>query len=412
MENVSPRKLIAVVAIVSVAVSVISSIAAVSLFSGLRPAEVVGRVTQTASGGLAVGQNVTGRVKSGDEPIVAIVKQSSSSVVSIVASKDVPVIEKYYVDPFGGDPFFNQFFGGDPGLQIPQYRQKGTTKQEVSAGTGFIVSADGLILTNKHVVADTAADYTVFLNDGTKISAKVLARDPVQDLAVVKIEKTGLTPLPLGSSADLAIGQTAIIIGNALGEFSNTVSVGIVSGLHRSITASGGGSSEELQELIQTDAAINPGNSGGPMLDLQGNAIGISVAMAQGAENIGFAIPIDKAKRDIESVKATGRIIYPFLGVRYVMVTKDIQAQEKLPVDYGALVSGDANDPAVTAGSPAGKAGVKSGDIILQFNGERVDTDHTLASLIQKYKVGDEVAMQIRRGDTTMSLKAVLIERK
>lgn len=333
-----------------------------------------------------------------DELIVKAVEDASPAVVSIVASKDVPVIERYYVDPFGNDPFFQQFFGGGSGLQVPQYRQKGTQKQDVSSGTGFIVSSDGLILTNKHVVADTEAEFTVLMNDGRKKPAKVLARDTAQDLAVLKIEGQNLPAVRFGDSSQVKIGQAVIAIGNALGQFRNTVSVGVISGLERSITAgSGGGESESLQELIQTDAAINPGNSGGPLLNIAGEVIGIDTAMATGAENIGFALPINSAKRDVASVKAHGKILYPFLGVRYILITKEIAEKEKLGRDYGARIMKSDTEAAVVAGSPADKAGLKDGDIILQLNNERIDPSHTLASLTQKYQVGDEITLRIFR---------------
>ena len=347
-----------------------------------------------------------------DELVVKAVEEVSPAVVSIVASKDVPVIERYYVDPFGSDPFFQQFFGDGSGFQVPQYRQKGTQKQDVSSGTGFIVSSDGLVLTNKHVVADTAAEFTVLMNDGRQKPARVLARDTAQDLAVLKIEGQNLPVARFGDSSQVKIGQAVIAIGNALGQFRNTVSVGIISGLERSIVAGGGGESEVLQELIQTDAAINPGNSGGPLLNIYGEVIGINTAMATGAENIAFTIPINNAKRDVASVKAHGKILYPFLGIRYTLVTKDIADKQKLGRDYGALVGKSDTDPAVVVGSPADKAGIKEGDIILQINGERIDPDHALASLIQKYQVGDEIALKVFRDGKESDINVKLEERK
>lgn len=347
-----------------------------------------------------------------EELVVQVVERASPAVVSVVATKDVPVIEQFFVDPFGSDPFFRQFFGDDT-FRIPQFRQRGTQKQQVSAGTGFFVSSDGLILTNKHVVEDRDAEYTVFMNDGKKKQAKVLARDPVQDIAILKVEGGNYPTLPFGDSAKIKIGQSVIAIGNALGEFRNTVSVGIISGLHRTVVARGAtGGPESLQELIQTDAAINPGNSGGPLLDLRGAVIGMNTAMAQGAENIGFTIPINSAKRGIESVRKLGKIVYPFLGVRYALVNKDIAETQKLGRDYGALVVKGESDPAITSGSPAEKAGIKEGDIILEFGGERVDTDHTLASLIQKHQVDEEVTIKVFRSGQEITLKVKLEERK
>ncbi|MFY9462584.1 MAG: trypsin-like peptidase domain-containing protein, partial [Candidatus Sungiibacteriota bacterium] len=319
----------------------------------------------------------------------------------------------YYVDPFGGDPFFQQFFGGGSGLQVPQYRQKGTQRQEVSSGTGFIVSSDGLILTNKHVVADTEAEFTVLMNDGRKKPAKVLARDTMQDLAVLKIEGQNLPMVRFGDSSQVKIGQAVIAIGNALGQFRNTVSVGVISGLERSLVAgSGGGESETLQELIQTDAAINPGNSGGPLLNIDGEVIGINTAIAAGAENIGFALPINSAKRDVASVKVHGKILYPFLGVRYVLITKEMADKEKLARDYGARIMKSDTESAVAAGSPADKAGLKDGDIILKINGDRIDPSHTLASLIQKYQVGDEITLKVFREGKELDVKVKLEEKK
>jgi len=411
MDNLSPRKFIAAVIIVSAVTSSAVSLAIISALVGLRPGEAVRRITPGAGAPseAARDREIAERVLRQDELVVAVVKRVSPAVVSIVATKNVPVVERFFVNPFGDDPFFREFFGD---FGVPQFRERGTERQEVGAGTGFVISADGLILTNKHVVADGGADYTVFLNDGAKIPAKILARDPVQDLAVLKIERSGLSAVALGDSSAIAIGQTVIAIGNALGEFSNTVSVGVISGLQRSVIAAGGGGPEELQELIQTDAAINPGNSGGPLLNLAGEVIGINVAMASGAENIGFAIPINKAKRDIESVRSTGRISYPFLGIRYVLVTKEVQAERGLPVDFGALVIGGQGEPGVVKGSPADKAGLREGDIIREFNGERIEPTRTLASLISKYKVGDTVTLNIQRGAETFTVSAELEERK
>lgn len=412
MDNFRPRQLIAAVVVISAATSFLVSLLAFGFLSGEKPSQVAERIIERPQTAAPGPKEISERVLRPDELVISVVKRVSPSVVSIVASKDVPVVEQFFVNPFKGDPFFEQFFG-DGGIGIPQFRQKGTKKQEIGAGTGFIVSSDGLILTNKHVVADAGAEYTVFLNDGAKIPARVLARDPGQDLAVLKIDKSGLAAVNLGDSSQVQIGQSVIAIGNALGEFRNTVSVGVVSGLQRSIIASGGAAGpEELQELIQTDAAINPGNSGGPLLNLRGEVIAINVAMAQGAENVGFAYPINKAKRDIESVKATGRIIYPFLGIRYVVITKELQAERKLTADYGALIAGDANEPAVVRGSPADKAGLKAGDIILEFNGEKIEPLRTLASLIQKYQVGDRVTLKVLRGSQTLNLSATLEERK
>ncbi|TSC96892.1 MAG: hypothetical protein Athens071426_392 [Parcubacteria group bacterium Athens0714_26] len=347
-----------------------------------------------------------------EEAIISAVEQASPSVVSIVISKYLPVIEQCPANPFGDlPPEFQEFFGG--GFQFSVPCQKGAELKEVGGGSGFIISADGLILTNKHVVADEKAQYTVLTNDGKKYTAKVLARDPVQDLAVVKIEAAGLKTLKLGNSDAIKLGQTAIAIGNALGEFRNTVSVGVISGLARNITASDqSGKSEILEGLIQTDAAINPGNSGGPLLNLKGEVIGVNTAVASGAQNIGFTIPINKAKRDIISVQQSGRISVAYLGVRYVSVDDSIAEKEKLLVKRGALLRGNQDGPAVMKDSPAFKAGLEAKDVILEIDGRKIDENNSLSSLIQNYQVGDKIKLKILRGDKEIEAGVTLEERK
>ncbi|MBI2450892.1 MAG: trypsin-like peptidase domain-containing protein [Parcubacteria group bacterium] len=346
-----------------------------------------------------------------EEAIIKVVEDSTNSVVSVIGSKDLPVLEQFFSSPFGNDPFFQQFFQE---FQTPQYRQKGLKKQDVSSGTGFFISSDGLVLTNKHVVEDEEASYRIITNSGENLEAKVLARDPIQDLAVLKVGKNGFKPLNLGDSGKIKIGQSVIAIGNALGEFSNTVSSGIVSGLRRSLTASSAAGIEQLEELIQTDAAINPGNSGGPLLNLKGEVIGINTAMARGAENIGFAIPINKAKKDLEDVKTKGKISYPFLGVRYIILNADIAKKNNLAVDYGALIQRGENqeDLAVVPGSPADQAGILENDIILEMDKIKIDKDNSLAKLISQKQVGDEVALKILRKGKEIILKTILKERK
>ena len=347
-----------------------------------------------------------------EQAVVAAVKKASPAVVSITVSKNVPIIEQCPYTPFSDlPPEFQQFFG-DQLPQLYQQCEKGTKMQEVGGGSGFIISADGLVLTNKHVVLDAKASYTVFTNDGKKYAAKVLARDPVQDLAVVKIDAVNLPTVELGNSDSIELGQTAIAIGNSLGEYRNTVSVGVVSGLSRTVSASGGGGfSETIQGVVQTDAAINPGNSGGPLLNLRGQVIAINTAIASGAQNIGFAIPINRAKRDINSVKASGEIQTPFIGVRYILVTPEIAKSQKLSAEYGALVRGSDDGPAVTPDSPAAKAGIQAEDIILELNGKKVDREHPLSDLISQFGVGDTVTLKIQRGAQEMTISVTLAKR-
>lgn len=345
--------------------------------------------------------------------VIDAVKKSTPAVVSIIISEQVPIVEQCPYNPFGDlSPEFQQLFGNTPDMTEPCNSGQ-TQLQEVGGGSGFIISSNGLILTNKHVVSDTNASYTVITNDGTKYDATVLARDPAQDLAVVKINATGLPTISLGDSDGLELGQTAIAIGNALGQYSNTVSVGVVSGLERTVTASDeqSGQEETIQGVIQTDAAINPGNSGGPLLNLQGQVIGIDTAIAEEAQSVGFAIPINRAKHDIASVEATGNIESPFLGVRYLVVTADIAKQQDLATSTGALVRGDSSGPAIELGSPAAKAGIQAEDIITQVNNQPIDADHVLSDVIDEYGVGDTVTLTIDRGGKIMTLQVTLGKR-
>ncbi|MGB9763501.1 MAG: S1C family serine protease [Minisyncoccia bacterium] len=331
--------------------------------------------------------------------VVSIVEKTNPAVVSIVITKNVPLIEQYYerFNPFGDD-FWNQFFGDNFGFVIPQFRQKGFKKEEIGGGTGFFISSDGLIVTNKHVVKDNNAEYTVLTNDGKKYDAKVLAKDSILDIAILKIKGNNFPYLTLGDSSKLKLGQTVIAIGNALGEFRNSVSVGVISGLSRTIKAHDyTGNVESLDEVIQTDAAINPGNSGGPLLDLNGKVIGINVAMESGAENIAFALPINTLKPIIESVKQYGEIIRPYLGIRYVVIDDNLKQKNHLPVNYGVLVlrGNNSDELAVIPGSPADKAGIQENDIILEIDGKKLTPDQSLAQIISQKKVGDIVKLKI-----------------
>ena len=346
-----------------------------------------------------------------------VVERANPAVVSIIVTKDIPKMEQYYenYDPFGNNEFFRQFFGDSFDFQVPQYRQNGTEKQEIGAGSGFIVRADGLIVTNKHVVSDESAAYTVLTNDGQKYEATVLARDPVNDIALLKINKDGLPVVKLGDSDSLKVGQTVIAIGNALGEYRNTVSKGVVSGLKRDITAGGAiGQAEQLSGVIQTDAAINPGNSGGPLLNLKGEAIGVTVAIVQGSQNIAFSLPINDVRKVIDSVEKYGKILRPWIGVRYVMVNKELKDKNQLPVDYGVLVvRGETNtDLAVVPGSPADKAGIVENDIVLEIDGKKLEGDYTLSKAIANYNVGDKLKVKIYHKGEEKTLEITLEERK
>nr|MBD3359325.1 trypsin-like serine protease [Candidatus Buchananbacteria bacterium] len=344
---------------------------------------------------------------------IEVVKTASPSVVSIIVSKELkdiysstgPLDDHFNLGPFG-------FRFEQPQPQLPE---NGEQKQEIGGGTGFIISEDGLILTNKHVVIDEEADYTILTNEGEKFEAEVLARDPINDLAVIKIDADNLQPLALGDSDNIEIGQTVIAIGNTLSEFRNTVTRGVISGIGRRVEAGGNlGYSEVIEEAIQTDAAINPGNSGGPLLNLQGQVIGISTAISRAGQSVGFAIPINEAKQVITSIEKYGKIVRPFLGVRYVMINKKMAEINDLSVDYGALiVQGNNSDVlAVVPGSPADKAGLAANDIILQVNEQKIDQNHSLGRVLARYAPGDEVELKVFHDGEEKTVKVQLVERE
>lgn len=347
--------------------------------------------------------------------VIEAVEKAAPSVVSIVITKD---LGEYY-NLTGPDIFpFDDFFEFPFSFRFPTSRRveipEGQRKQEVGGGTGFIISEDGLILTNRHVVSDEDAEYSVITSEGERHDAKILAIDPILDIAVIKVETEDLPVLQLGDSDTLKRGQTVIAIGNALSQYSNSVTKGVVSGTGRSITAYGGGRSERLDDVIQTDAAINPGNSGGPLLDLSGEAVGINTAINQSGQLVGFAIPINNVKEIIESVREHGRIIRPLLGIRYTPVTEKISKANDLPVDYGALVLRGENseDLAVIPGGPADKAGIVENDIILEIEGQKIDQDHDLARVVAKYAPGDQIEIKLlHRGEEKLA-RTTLEERK
>lgn len=368
------------------------------------------------SGGLASSQPdiIKQSIIQEDSAVIDVVKKASPAVVSIVISKDVPMIRNFGGIPdFFSDPF--DFFGqnnrgnGSSG--------EGTQREKVGGGTGFFITGDGMIITNRHVVDDSSASYTVVASDDKEYAARVLAVDPVNDIAVIKIDGSGFSTLNLGDSNSAQIGQTVVAIGNSLGQFSNTVSRGIISGLQRNLTAGGrSGQTERLSNIIQTDAAINPGNSGGPLLDINGDVIGLNVAIAQGAQSIGFAIPSNQVKTVADQVKATGKISTPFIGVRYIPVDESLQKENNLPYNYGNLITRGERmtDFAVIPGSPADKAGLAENDIILEINGEKIDDSKGtgLSSLISKYNVGETITLKIWHKGETKDVKVTLEERK
>lgn len=344
-------------------------------------------------------------------------------MVSIVISKIMPKIKRMPLSPFSGPfGFFGMPMPGDGGDGMDDIHPgelpgaHSGEKVKVGGGSGFIVHPNGLILTNKHVVFDPSAEYTVVTNDEREYAGKVISRDPMNDVAVLKINAKGLSTIRLGNSDKIQLGQTAIAIGNALGLFTNTVSRGIISGLGRKISASMGqdGEVEHLRNVIQTDVAINQGNSGGPLINLDGEAIGINTAIIYGAQNIGFSIPINWAKADLEDIIKHGRIVRPFIGLRYVMLNKELKDKYDLPIDYGALVIKDhvPGTEAVVKDSPADKAGVKENDIILEINGGKLTEKNELADIVQTCKVGDSIELVVMRKDKKFTARTTLEERK
>jgi serine protease Do len=287
-----------------------------------------------------------------------------------------------------------------------------------SSGTGFIISRDGIIVTNRHVVPDGTTSVSVTLADGTKYdNVKVIGRtsdSSTQDVAFLQIEdlkgKT-LVPATLGDSSKMQVGDKVIAIGNALGQFQNTVTSGIISGYGRDLEAgdSSGTSSESLTDLFQTDAAINEGNSGGPLVNINGEVIGLNTAVASNAQNIGFSIPINDVKGLITSVLGSGKLEQPYLGVRYISLTPDVAYRYNLSVDKGAYVAPtDDGTASIVAGSPAEKAGLREKDIITKINNVTIDQKTSLTAAISKFKVGDHVTLTLIRDGKTLHIKATI----
>jgi 2-alkenal reductase len=279
------------------------------------------------------------------------------------------------------------------------------------SGSGFIFDPDGWILTNRHVAGDAASMF-VTLADSRRFEATLIGVDTLTDLAIIKIDGSDLPTAPIGSSAALEIGQLAIAIGNPLGEFADTVTSGVVSGLGRAITAGDGQSSDDLRHLIQTDAAINPGNSGGPLVNSLGQVIGINTAVSSNAQGIGFAIPIDFAKPIMALALAGDDLARPYVGVCYRMITPQFAVDEDLPVEAGALIlDGCANGgPAVVTGGPADAAGLQEGDIITELGGRTVDSGHDIVVLLLPFRPGDTVPVTVLRGGEELVIDVTLGE--
>ncbi|MFH1841288.1 MAG: trypsin-like peptidase domain-containing protein [Candidatus Nealsonbacteria bacterium] len=265
-------------------------------------------------------------------------------------------------------------------------------------------------------MADPQAEYVVVLENDKTYPVEILAKDPINDVAIIKIKEKGLPTVKLGDSSKLELGQTAIAIGNVLGLFRNTVSVGVVSGLSREIMAGDTLSNKQtkLRGLIQTDTAINPGNSGGPLINIEGKAIGINTAMVFLAENVGFALPINNAKKDLDDLKKHGRIRQPFLGIRYILLNKEMQEKFNLPACHGAFVISEPvpEGNAVMPGSAAEKAGLKEKDIIIEVLKEKITEKKPIEDILQKCKIGKLVDMKILRNGKEITIKTLVEEKK
>lgn len=337
------------------------------------------------------------RVLQEENVVIDVAEKASPSVVTIGIIKQ----QQVFNNPFSIDPFYPFGVFEQP---LPQ---QGTTKKiEQDIGTGFIVSNDGLIVTNKHVVADTETKYKVMTKDDETYNVEKIYRDPINDLAILKISANDLKPVEMGDSSKLKVGQFVIAIGTALGEFRHTVTTGVVSGLGRGITAGSPFSgSERLDNVIQTDAAINPGNSGGPLLNSAGQVIGVSVAVAQGGQNIGFALPINVIKESLKQFNASGQFYRPYLGIKYKMIGRDLALLNDLP--EGAYVQ------EVVENSPAQKAGIQAQDIITKIDGVRLtEKDGEVSAIIAKKKVGDKLKISLWRGGKELEKEAILEEWK
>lgn len=331
---------------------------------------------------------------SGNEKIV-----NEESAVIDVAKKVSPSVVSVAVvgNPSSNNGPFGLFFAPPA---TPQGQQ---AQQDI--GSGFIVSADGLIVTNKHVVSDTSVKYRVVTSSNKTFDVTNIYRDPNNDVAILKINTSGLTPVNMGDSSTLSVGQMAIAIGTALGSFPNTVTLGVVSGLGRGIVAGSPfeGSVEKLDNVIQTDAAINPGNSGGPLVNSSGQVVGINVATSQSGQNIGFAIPINVVKQSLTQFNQTGMFRRPYLGISYTVLTPDIASSNSSP--EGALIEG------VTAGSPAEKAGVAANDIITKIDGTTISQSASdVSQVVASKSIGQSIIVTVWRNGQTKNLTLVVGE--
>ncbi|MCX7996481.1 MAG: trypsin-like peptidase domain-containing protein [Patescibacteria group bacterium] len=327
-----------------------------------------------------------------EQRVIAVIRNALPSVVTIGIKATTRTRDQFQIDPF--NPF-------QPFRRVPG--EERTIERNI--GSGFILTEDGLIITNRHVVDVEGATYNVLTDDGKQYDVEKIYRDPLNDLAILKINANNLKPLPLGDSSKLQLGQYAIAIGTPLGEFRNTVTTGIISGLGRGITAGSPfeGYVEKLDNVIQTDAAISPGNSGGPLLNSSGQVIGVNTAVSSEGQNIGFAIPSAVVKELVDSFNQRGGSFErPYIGVRYKIIDRQTAVLNEL-VEGAYVIE-------VLPGSPADKAGLQEEDIIIQFDGKRLQgqDDQGLAKMVLQKSVGDVISLRVWRNGNTIDLNLTL----
>ncbi len=337
---------------------------------------------------------------------IAVVEAATPSVVSVIIKKERGKVYSDYSD-FG--PFFF-----DPGSTEELTKEESEELIEVSSGTGFFVTEDGYIITNKHVASVQNTNLFIVTNDGEELEAKFVDADPFLDIAILKVEGNGFPIAKLGDSDGIRIGQTVIAIGNTLSEFRNTVTKGVISGRDRKLTAGvSSNASEVIEQAIQTDAAINPGNSGGPLINLLGEVIGINTAVSISGQAVGFAIPINVAKRAISDIKEFGKIVRPWLGIRYTIITNEDIEDVTVQFKIGALIQSSntkAENDAVFIGSPADKAGLMDGDIIVAVNDKELTENISLAETLASHRPGESIKITFIRKNESREVQVVLEE--
>ncbi len=331
----------------------------------------------------------------------SIIKKALPSVVSILEMKDSGTLQK-------------DMNGKLTPLVFPFGTSSIHAEAIIGSGSGFFVDASGLIITSRHVIRDAQHHLVVVTTDGAHLPATIVSIDPIDDISILKVEGEGHSPLKLGDSSRVALGEEVITLGNALGLFENTVSSGIISGVGRAVTMKNDGVSpiQELRGLIQTDAAINTGNSGGPLINMKGVVIGINTFVIAESQNLSFAVPINSAKRDLEDIRRYGTIKLPFLGLHYVVIDEALQKSMDLSISQGALVTRQGpHQRAVVENSPAKRAGIVENDIIISVDNKPVTQSHNIQDILEEHAIGDVLRFRVARGNQELNIETTLAER-